>query len=303
MLRFRRWFIFCLIAFVTLSLAIACSGKFPGTTTKIRIGSKDFTEQFILAEMYALILEDNGFVVERKLNLGGTPIAQESLTSGEIDLYPEYTGTALLSVLKLPSNSDRQKVYETVAIGYKEQFNLIWLLPSPMNNTQALVLTQESAEKYGIETLSDLVANADRIVLIGPPEFQEREDGLPGLEEVYGKFTLKEYRAVDASLRYQGLTAGEADVAVGFGTDGEISAYNLVLLEDDKNLFPPYQVAPVVRQELLDRHPEIEEILNNATTRLTDSTMQKLNYEVTGKQREPADVANEFLQEEGLLKY
>lgn len=302
-IRFRHWFIFSLVAFVTLFLAIACSGQLQGSATKIRIGSKDFTEQFILAEMYALILEDNDFAVERKLNLGGTPVAQESLASGEIDLYPEYTGTALLSVLKLPGNSDRQKVYETVARGYKEQFNLVWLAPSPMNNTQALVVMQEGAENYGMTTISDLIANADRITLIGPPEFQEREDGLPGLEEVYGKFTLKEYKAVDSGLRYQGLTRGEADVAVGFSTDGEISAYNLRLLKDDKNLFPPYQVAPVVRQEILDRYPKIADILNTVTTRLTNETMQKLNYEVTGKQREPADVANEFLQQEGLLKY
>jgi osmoprotectant transport system substrate-binding protein len=302
MLRFRRWFIFSLLAFITVFFAIACSGKPQATETTIRIGSKDFAEQFILAEMYALVLEDNGFTVERKLNLGGTPVTQDSLTSGEIDLYPEYTGTALLSVLKLPGNSDRQAVYEIVARGYKQQFNLIWLTPSPMNNTQALVVTQEGAEKYGLKTISDLIANADRITLIGPPEFQEREDGLPGLEEVYGKFTLKEYQAVDAGLRYQGLTQREADVAVGFSTDGEISAYNLIVLQDDKNLFPPYQVAPVVRQEILDRYPEIKDILNTVTTRLTDETMQQLNYEVTGKQQEPADVANEFLQQEGLLK-
>ncbi|MGK7926800.1 MAG: glycine betaine ABC transporter substrate-binding protein [Spirulina sp.] len=302
MLRFRRWFILSLIALIAMFLAIACSGKPPTTETAIRIGSKDFAEQFILAEMYALVLENHGFAIERKLNLGGTPVVHDSLTSGEIDLYPEYTGTALLGVLKLPGNSDRQKVYETVARGYKEQFNLIWLAPSLMNNTQALVVTQEGAQKYNLKTISDLIAKADRVTAIGPPEFQEREDGLPGLEEVYGKFTLKEYKAVDAGLRYQGLTRGEADVAVGFSTDGEISAYNLVMLKDDKNLFPPYQVAPVVRQETLDRYPELTDILNTVTTRLTDETMQKLNYEVTGKQRNPADVANEFLQQEGLLK-
>nr|WP_239121286.1 glycine betaine ABC transporter substrate-binding protein [Spirulina major] len=303
MLWFRRWLILSLLTFVAMFLAIACSGGTPPVNeAAIRIGSKDFAEQFILAEMYALVLEDNGFVVERKLNLGGTPVAQSSLMQGKIDLYPEYTGTALLGVLKLPGNSDRQKVYETVARGYKEQFNLIWLAPSPMNNTQALVVTQAGVEKYGLKTISDLIANADQVTLIGPPEFQDREDGLPGLEEVYGKFTLKEYKSVDAELRYQGLIEGEADVAVGFSTDGEISAYNLVMLEDDKNLFPPYQVAPVLRQELLDRHPEIIDILNSVTTRLTDEAMQKLNYEATGKQREPANIANDFLQEEGLLK-
>lgn len=269
----------------------------------IAIGSKDFPEQFILGEMYALVLEDAGFTVERKLNLGATPVAQAALENGDIDLYPEYTGTGLLTVLKLPVEADPEAVYNTVAQGYQEQFNLVWLQPAPMNNTQALAMTQEGSAQYGITTISDMAANASELIMIGPDEFQEREDGLPGIKQVYGDFDLKEYKAVGTgALRYQGLVNGDADVAVAFGTDGEISAYDLVVLEDDQNLFPPYQVAPVVRQDTLEANPQIADILNALAPSLTDDVMRRLNFEVTGNQREPADVAQEFLTEEGLLQ-
>jgi osmoprotectant transport system substrate-binding protein len=170
-----------------------------------------------------------------------------------------------------------------------------------MNNTQALAMTQEGSIKFGIKTISDMTAKASELTLIGPPEFESREDGLPGIKAKYGDFQLKAYKAVDAGLRYKGLVDGEADVAVAFGTDGAISAYNLVVLQDDKNLFPPYQVAPVVRQETLDSHQGLADALNKLSPKLTDDVMQRLNYEVDGKQREPAEIAKEFLTQEGLI--
>src|SRR5690606_33550264 len=147
---------------------------------------KDFTEEFIVGEMYALLLENNGFDVVRKHNLGGTPVAHEALRTGEIDLYPEYTGTGLLTVLKLPVNSDPRTVYETVRREYMQQYDLVWLEPAPMNNTQALAMTQDKAHQFGIRTISDMVAKAGALVMVGPPEFREREDGLRGLRAVYG---------------------------------------------------------------------------------------------------------------------
>lgn len=270
--------------------------------TVIRIASKDFTEQFILGEMYAQLLESNGFKVERKLNLGGTPIAQKALESNEIDLYPEYTGTGLLTVLKLPVNTDPTAVYNTVKNEYASRFNLVWLDPAPMNNTQAVAMKRTKAQELGIETISDLVAQASNLIMVGPPEFQEREDGLPGMRQVYGDFNFKEYKSVDPGLRYQAINEGQADVTVAFGTDGEIAAFDLVVLRDDKGLWPPYQVAPVIRKEVLDANPKIAEILNGLAPLLTDEAMQQLNFEVSGKQREPADVAREFLQQQGLIK-
>ncbi|MBE9156752.1 quaternary ammonium transporter [Nodosilinea sp. LEGE 06152] len=298
----RRWFNQACLGVATALVAAACGGGGSGDGGDVvSVGSKDFTEQLIIGEMYALVLEENGFTVERKLNLGGTPVAQAAIESGEIDLYPEYTGTALLTVLKLPVSSDQQAVYDTVKQAYQEQFNLVWLDPAPMNNTQALAMTEERAEALNIRTISDFAAQASNLTLIGPPEFEVREDGLVGLQEAYGGFSLKSYKPVDAGLRYKGLVDGEADVAVAFGTDGEISAFNLVVLEDDEALFPPYQVAPIVSQAALDANPGIAEALNQVSPLLNDDVMRQLNYEVSGNQREPADVAREFLVDAGLV--
>ncbi len=295
--RMRRTVTLIGLAVLTMVFAIACQGG----GSAIKVGSKDFTEQFILGEMYALVLENQGFDVERKLNLGGTPVAQAGLESGQIDLYPEYTGTALLTVLKRPVSRDSQQVYQMVADTYQENYNLVWLDPAPMNNTQALVMTPEGAKDYTIKTISDMVDQANQLTLIGPPEFEVREDGLPGLKQVYGDFQFEEFIPADPGLRYQALTEGQADVAVAFATDGEISALNLVVLEDNKSLFPPYQVAPVVRQETLEKHPGIREALNQLAPKLTNETMRRLNYEVSGKKREPAEVAKEFLIQEGFV--
>jgi osmoprotectant transport system substrate-binding protein len=295
----RRWFNQACLGVAVALTAAACGGG-SGEDT-VSVGSKDFTEQLIIGEMYALVLEENGFTVDRKLNLGGTPVAQAAIESGEIDLYPEYTGTALLTVLNLPTSSDQQAVFDTVKQAYQEQFNLVWLDPSPMNNTQALAMTEEQANALDIRTISDFVAQASSLTLIGPPEFEVREDGLPGLKTAYGDFSLAEYKAVDAGLRYRGLVDGEADVAVAFGTDGEINAFNLVVLEDDKALFPPYQIAPIVSQAALDASPGIADALNALSPLLNDEVMRELNYEVSGNQREPADVAREFLVNAGLV--
>ncbi len=300
----NQWNRFVTIVLVWLALTVfvsACGGA-TGAGAPIKVGSKDFTEQFILGNMYALLLENAGFKVERKLNLGGTPVLQQALQSGEVDVYPEYTGTGLLTVLKLPSNSDQKQVFDTVSKEYKDRFNLVWLDPAPMNNTQALAMTREGAAKYGIRTISDMAAKASELSMIGPPEFESREDGLPGIQKAYGNFKLKRYIPVDPGLRYKGLTEGQADVAVAFGTDGEISAFNLVVLEDDRKLFPPYQVAPVVRQQVLDANPKLRDALNVLAPKLTDEVMRRLNNEVSGNKREPADVARDFLVQQGLIK-
>lgn len=295
-----RWFTVLLVLSLAAVLT-ACSGQGTAAKPTVIVASKDFTEQFILGEMYALLLEDAGYTVTRKLNLGGTPVAQQALLDKQIDVYPEYTGTGLLTVLKLPVMNDKTAVFNTVKQEYETQFGLTWLDAAPMNNTQALAMTKERAAELGIATFSDMVAKAGELILIGPPEFAEREDGIPGLKSVYGEFEFKEFKAVDPGLRYQALVNGEADVVVAFGTDGEIAAFGLVLLTDDKNLYPPYQVAPVIRKELVDQNPEIATILNSLAPLLTDDVMQGLNNEVSGNGREPAEVAREFLVEKGLL--
>lgn len=305
MKRIRRFLVLPLLALLTATVLIACASGGGNSTnpanSPIKVGSKDFTEAFIIGEMYALTLEKAGFQVERKLNLGGTPVAQAALQNSEIDLYPEYTGTGLLTILKEPVMSDPKQVFEKVSADYKEKYNLIWLDPAPMNNTQALAMQKSRAQELGIKTISDLAAKASSLVMVGPPEFEVREDGLPGIKAKYGNFDLKEYKAVDPGLRYKALTDGEADVSVAFGTDGEIAAFDLLVLEDDKQLFPPYQVAPVVRQQVLDSNPSLASALNAIAPKLTNETMQKLNFKVSGEKQEPAAVAKEFLTEAGLL--
>jgi len=267
------------------------------------VGSKDFTEAYILGHMYALMLEEAGFNVERKLGIGATPIAHQALVDGEIHVYPEYTSTALLTVLKESAMSDREAIYTTVKQAYSQQFDLVWLSPSPFNNPQALATRRDVAEEHDIATYSDLAAAAPELSIGGPPEFFEREDGLPGLREAYGGFEFSATRSLDPGLRYPALLAGDIDVVLAFGTDGQINGYDLVLLEDDKGFFTPYPVAPVVRADVLDVAPAVGAALDTLAPRLTNEVMQRLNWEVDGPEnREPEEVAREFLVAEGLVK-
>ncbi len=291
------------VSLVLVAVVFAGCGSRAAQVT-LKVGSKDFTEEFILAEMYALLLEDAGFKVERKFNLGGTPVAQAALVKGDIDLYPEYTSTGLLTVLKGKPLADPKEIMDAVRKGYKEQFKLAWLDPAPFNDTQALATTKEVSEKYGIKTYSDLSAKARDLRLGGPPEFAEREDGIKGLQQAYGGFQFKEFKQLGTgSLRYEALKNGQVDVTVAFGTDGQINGMGLVLLQDDKHFYPIYQAAPVVRADVLDKNPKIAEVLNKLVPLLTDDIMAGLNWQVDGPdKKEFAAVAKAFLQEKGLLK-
>jgi osmoprotectant transport system substrate-binding protein len=309
-----------LLAFTTLVgvLLAACSA--PAQTTQptaapqpapteaapVRIGSKNFTEAILVAEMYALALENAGIRVGRKFNLGATPVAHTALVNGEIDLYPEYTSTGLLEVLKQAPIADAKGILEAVRKGYEEQFKLTWLEPSPFNNTNALAMTRQRAEELGIRTYSDLVARSGELKLGGPPEFPERED-TKGLMAAYGfdpKFIGDNFVQLDTgALRYEALTKGDIDVVVAFGTDGQINGLGLALLEDDKNYYPIYQIAPVIRQDTLAANPAIAETLNKLAPLLTNDVMSGLNWQVDGpEKKEIADVARTFLQQQGFIK-
>ncbi len=296
----RTWQIAILLV-VSIFAVTAYGGGGPAT---IKVGSKDFTEEFILAEMYSLLLEDAGFKVERKFNLGGTPIAHAALVKGDIDLYPEYTSTGLLEVLKQSPIANPKQVIDTVRKGYQEKFKLVWLDPAPFNDTQALATTKAVSQKYGIKTYSDLAAKAPQLRLGGPAEFAERADGIKGLQKAYGGFQFKEFKQLGTgSLRYQALTSGLVDVVVAFGTDGQISGLGLVLLKDDKSFYPVYQAAPVVRADTLEKNPKIAPALNKLVPLLTDDVMASLNWKVDGpEKKEFAAVAKAFLVEKGLLK-
>ncbi len=285
----------------TTALA-ACGGSSGGADGKhpIAVGSKDFTEELILGEMYALILEQNGFSVARKLDLGGTQVAMAALQRGDIDLYPEYTGTALLTQLKATPSKDAAANYETVKNYYASHYKLTWLDAAPFNDTQALATTPAVAQKYAIKTLSQLSKVAPQLRLGAIPEFVKREDALPGLRKAYGGFVFKDIKLFDIGLKYKALETGQVDVVVAFGTDGQIDVDKLVVFDDDKHFWPSYQVAPVVRAELLTTYPAIATHLNKLAPLLTDAVMRGLNAQVDGAKKDPKDVAIEFLKTHGF---
>ena len=282
-------------SFGTLPIAEAASGS-------ITVGAKDFTEDQLLGHMYALLLQQAGFKVSEKFPLP-TAIAQAALVKGDIDLYPEYTGTGLQVILKTTAANSAQAYYTAVAKGYEQQFHLTWLDPSPFNDTQGLATTQSVSKQYGIKTFSDMVKQASKLRFVANAEFIKRPDGLPGLKKVYGNFSFKSIKVVPTpGLRYQALKNGLGDVVVAFTTDGPLVADHLVLLDDDKHYAPFDQVAPVVRDNVLKAHPEIKGILNKLAPKLTQSAIQKMNYLVDGQGKDLNATAKAFLQQQGLLK-
>jgi len=286
-----------LVALAGLALLPGACGR---ASSAVKVGSKNFTEELVLAEMYAQLLERAGMTVERRLNLGSIEVAMGALLRGDIDLYPEYTGTALLVQLHRPPLHDRGAVYDAVRAAYQRRYRLTWLDAAPMNDTQALATTSALSQKFGLRTLSDCAREAPRLRLGSVPEFTARADGLPGLQKKYGGYKFAKIIYVDIGLKYKALLDGDVDVVVAFGTDGQIDAYRLTVLEDDKHFFPPYPVAPVVRDDALARFPQIPPTLNRVAPLLTDAVMRHLNWQVDGGRQEPADVARAFLARSGL---
>jgi glycine betaine/choline ABC-type transport system substrate-binding protein len=242
----------------------------------------------------AAALESRGFAVERRLNLGGTSLCHTALRTGQLDLYVEYTGTALMDVLKQPPASDPAAVLRTVRDGYAE-LGLRVGEPLGFDNTFALVMRRGVAEAWRVGRISDLAAHAAtiRIGLFG--EFLERRDGMPGLLKAYGLHFARPPREMDLGLLYQALADDQVDLVVGSATDGLIAALDLRVLEDDRRYFPPYQAVPIVRSASLAAHPGLEPALQELAGRIDAATMRRLNYAVDGEHRAPADVARELL--------
>jgi osmoprotectant transport system substrate-binding protein len=281
---------------IIAAVAIAAAALFTACEKKeapVRIGSKNFTESLILAEIYALALEDAGIPVERKFDLASS-VVHTALIGDSIDLYPEYTGTGLLAVLKLSIITDPDEVYRVVKEEYKKRFDVVWLDYAQANDGQGIMVTKEAADKYGIRTISDLQRNTGEIRFASQGEFDEREDALPGLAKVYGPFNWKSSSVYDGALKVQVLRSGEADAAPAYTTEGFLADPFFVLLEDDKHAWPPYNIAPVVRQNVLDAHPQIATVLNGVNAHIDTPTITALNAEVDIDKREYEDVAKDF---------
>ncbi|MCO6417464.1 hypothetical protein JYK14_15020 [Siccirubricoccus sp. KC 17139] len=268
---------------------------------RLRIGSKNFTEQLVVGELYAQSLEAMGATVERRLNLGGTAIAQQALTSDEIDLYPEYTGTGLGVVLKEPPEGDAATILAKVRAGYAERFDLRWVAPSGIDNGNALLVTPAMARRLNLATLSDLAREAPKLTLAAGNEFADRADGLPGLRRVYGMEFRRLRQFASLGLRYAALAHGQADVVNAYATDWQIAVGGYVTLRDDRALWPPYQLCAVVRGAALRAAPEIEAPLAAVGQKLDNATMQRLNREVDQDGDEPREVASRFLHAQGLV--
>ena len=290
----KKVFAVLIVALMGLSLT-ACGGS--GSSEKtIVLGSKDFTENEIVAEIYGLALEDAGFTVERKMNIASS-VVHQSVISEEIDLYPEYTGTGLISILKKEALTDQEEVYQTVKEAYNEQFDLTWLDYAQANDGQGLFISRKASDEYGITTISQLQTNAEKLRFASQGEFDEREDGIPGLEKIYGPFHWKSSKIYDNGLKYQVVENDEADVAPAYTTEGRlIETDKFVLLEDDQHMWPPYNIAPVVRNEVLEQYPEIAEILNDISSKLDTEVVTQLNAKVDIDQEEYEDVAAEFYE-------
>jgi osmoprotectant transport system substrate-binding protein len=241
-------------------------------------------------------LERAGLRVGRLFNLGSTQIAMAAMKRGNIDCYPEYTGTALINVLHLPPIADPARAYEVVARAFKERYGIVWLDRSPMNDSQGLATTREIAAAQRLATLSEAAPAAPRLRLATIQEFLARPDGLPGLQRFYDGFKFREVRTYDIALKYRALLEGKADIATAFTTDGAIATYNLVILRDDRHFWPPYNIAPLVRKATLQAFPQIAPVLNAVSATITDHAARAMNAAIEGAQQDPADVAAAFLK-------
>jgi len=303
-----------LLTGLSLVLVVACgnvggsdsSGSGGGSGPTITVGSKNFTEQFILGSMYTQALDANGFNGVAKLNLGSEKIADKALQNGQIDLYPEYTGTSLVSILpykKKEYPKTPKATYETAKKLYAERKPADTMLtPASFLNTYGIFVRRKTAEDLNLHTLTDLAEASPKLSFVSFSEFQNRSDGYPNMKENYPALDFKDIIIVnELGLRYQGLQNGNGDVGVGFTTDGQLTSNQLVVMKDTKNIFPQYYPAPVVRSDVLKKYPKIKGVLNEVTASLDLKTMRELNGKVDLQQEDPEDVAKEYLQDKGLI--
>lgn len=281
------------------------SAESGGSGPTITVGSKNFTEQLVLGELYAQALEANDFNVERKLNLGSVQIADQALQKGQIDFYPEYTGTSLVTVLgyegKLPDTPEATYKKAKQLYAERDPANTM-LTPAPFNNTYGVFVRKEVAEEQNLETLADLAKASPRLTFVTFSEFQQRSDGYPNMQKNY-PFDFGDTTIVNniGGPIYQGVKQGEGEVGIGFTTDGSLASDDLAVMKDEKSIWPFYYPAPVVRSDTLKKNPKMEGVLNEVSASLSASTMRELNAQVDIEREDPEDVAREYLEEEGLV--
>ncbi len=296
--------------FTGVAVLLGFSLIIPGTAQaekEITVGGKNFTEQYILANLAKVLLEDKGFDVEMKTGVGSS-VCRQSLEHGQMDMYFEYTGTGYTVFLKQDDKdimSDAEKVYEYVKKADAKN-GLVWLEPLQFNNTYTLLMRKDQAKELGISSISDLAQymneNPDELTIGVNAEFWERPDGFKPLMKLYNfRVPYGKVRKMDSGLVYQALRDENVDVSMGFATDGRISAFGFVILEDDKNYFPTYNPCPVVRKDVLEKYPELKEIFQPLSEKLTTEEMQKLNAQVDLENKDEEKTARDWLKANGLI--
>ncbi|WP_236660339.1 glycine betaine ABC transporter substrate-binding protein [Isachenkonia alkalipeptolytica] len=294
----KKMFILVLIIGLLSTALIGCGNE----EDPVVVASKPHAEQYILGEMLSILIEEHTDIpVERNFGIGGgTSNIHPAMVSGEIDIYPEYTGTSWMFVLNEDLIEDPEELYEATKAAYEEEFELQWLDLYGFNNTYALAIAEDIAEEHDIHTYSDLAAVSGEVTFGAEYDFYERDDGFDALAALYG-FDFQREVELDIGLKYQAIDQGEVDVINAFSTDGLLSAYDLRVLEDDQFFFPSYFAGTIIRRETLEAHPELEEVLNRLAGNITDEEMIEMNYRVEEENEDPEAVAREFLEEKGLI--
>ncbi len=285
-----------------LAAGVVFAAGCPGARHPIRVGSKNFSEQVILGEIVAQALEAKGIEVERRLNLGGTFVCHKAIVAGELDVYPEYTGTAFTAILREKPVADPAAVRRAVAEAYRKRWDLVWSPPLGFENNFALIVRADDAKRWNLARISDLVAHESEIRPGFGYEFVERQDGLAGLARAYGLTFGERPVEMDLGLLYAALESRKVDLIAGNSTDGLIDALGAVVLEDDRRYFPPYEAAFVVRGRLWRERKGVRQALEALGGTLDAAAMRKLNAAVDRDKRRPEDVAREFLAQRGLRK-
>ncbi|MBM7655426.1 ABC transporter permease/substrate-binding protein [Neobacillus cucumis] len=302
-LSFKKSLVSIISVIVAAILVITVSSFSQPKKADIIIGGKMGSEPEILMNMYKLLIEQHSsLTVELKPNMGGTTFVYNALSTGSIDIYPEFTGTVIVDLLKeQPKSTDRKEVYEQAKKGLFNKLNLVLLKPMEFNDTYAVAIPTALAKQYNLKTISDLKSVEGMIKAGFTPEFPEREDGYLGIQKLYG-IQFSKVNILQPELRYAAVKRGDINIVDAYSTDSEIQRNNLTVLEDDKHLFPPYQGAPLLKKETLDKYPELSGILNKLSGLITDGEMRKMNYEVTVDKKKANSVAKAFLEKKGLLK-
>ncbi|WP_438351103.1 glycine betaine ABC transporter substrate-binding protein [Paenibacillus sp. FA6] len=296
-MNYKKWLVIGFVVCMSMALVACGSGNKKDTIT---VGSKNFTENILLAHMMADIIENHtDLKVVRKVNLGGSNVAWKALLNNDIQLYPDYTGTIVSNYYQEETGNSEDTLARTNEL--LKQDKLVFTNSMGFNNTYTLAVTQETAEKYQLKTFSDLAKVSPDLLLGSEFEFIDRPDGYPGLSKEYGMI-FKDVKGMDHGIMYRSIVDKNVDVIDSFATDGQIKVNNLVILEDDKSFFPPYDAGPLVREDVLTKYPEVAEALNKLQDVLDETIMQELNSKVDSEGLKEETVSLDFLKEKGLLK-